>query len=106
MRNVCSIQQFTVIDLDMTTNDHKFSLSWDENYDLFAIVRHCSTFFGIFRRRSPSNDGEVTSGGGLFTLFWTVFKPILGQNIFLRKSGFVTFLDLVEANLMQKIRKN
>ena len=33
------------------------------------------------------------------------FCPILGQNIFSQKSDFVTFLDLLKANLMQESRK-
>ena len=33
------------------------------------------------------------------------FGPIYGRDIFFEKSDFVTFLDLLKANLMQKIRK-
>ena len=34
------------------------------------------------------------------------FGPNLGQDIFFRKSGFVTFRDTLKANLMQKSEKS
>ena len=37
--------------------------------------------------------------------FGPILGLILGQNIFFQKSTNVTFLDLFQANLMQKIRK-
>ena len=42
-----------------------------------------------------------------FGPFLALNGPFLGQNIFFfQKSENVTFLDLFQANMMQKIRKN
>ena len=41
-----------------------------------------------------------------FSPFLALIGPFLGQHIFFQKSENVTFLDLFQAILMQKIRKN
>ena len=41
-----------------------------------------------------------------FSPFLAQNGPFLGQHIFFQKSKNVTFLDLFQAILMQKIRKN
>ena len=41
-----------------------------------------------------------------FGPFLALNGPFLGQHIFFQKSKNVTFLDLFQANMIQKIRKN
>ena len=41
-----------------------------------------------------------------FGPFLALNGPFLAPHIFFRKSGFVTFLDSLEASLMQKIEEN
>ena len=38
-------------------------------------------------------------------LFWKQIALYFGDRFFFQKSGFVTFLGIPKANLMQKIRK-
>ena len=47
--------------------------------------------------------GTPEGPGPHFGPFWPNFGP---KHFFLQKSEFVTFLDLLKANLVQKIRKN
>ena len=38
-------------------------------------------------------------------LFWRQIALYFGDRFFFQKSGFVTFFDLLKANLMQKIKE-
>ena len=57
-------------------------------------------------RQNPMHFEQENGLKPHFGPFLALNGPFLGQHIFFLKSKNVTFLDLLKANLMQKIRKN
>ena len=62
----------------------------------------------IFRKYKKTNEPILRKiqKGPIYRPFWTNLGQIWGKTFFFQKSGSVNFLDLLKANLMQKIRKN
>ena len=61
--------------------------------------------YGKWAKSNEANSRNWTKTP-FWARFWHVWPDLGPGHFFFRKSEFVTFLDLLKANLMQKIRKN